>query len=441
MSSRLRTVFVLILFIIGIFTQLCAQVVNAADPINSTTQSNANCSDLNFLTAEQAFEAANDILYFDACANCTATSATSNATSANGAVIPATGQGANGLTAQQQAFVDKFHDTAQQLSIQYGIPWEAVMAQGIEESSAGTADFAVNRNNYFGINAQDANPGLASSFATPQAGWQGYYDFIANNPTYRNHGVFQGQAITDPQTYLQDIKNAGYATDSNYVNKNMALVNNIDAYAQSKGWASSAQLAQQNPQMLTNAAQHASQNGSSVANSTPSGTSGGTGSSTSCSSSTSNNAAPTGNIASTAQNLSNPSAKGQPCYIMGGGHGDLASLQQDIANGFTGNYGVDCSGFVRAVIYQATGKDPGAMDTNAMCANTAVYQHIPRAQAQPGDLAIDCQNHVEVITNVNGDGTYNTIGSHDTGCGPKLGPSPGNFQGTGDYVLRYTGSS
>jgi cell wall-associated NlpC family hydrolase len=151
--------------------------------------------------------------------------------------------------------------------------------------------------------------------------------------------------------------------------------------------------------------------------------------------------APTGNIAQVAQTMGGWGGQYQACYLTGGGHGTLDDLKQRIANHFANvngvNYGVDCSGFTRAVIYTATGKDPGGLSTSAMCASPE-YEHIPRAQAQPGDLAIRCDTHVEVITDVNG-GKFKTVGSHTSGCGPSYGPSPGTEQGNSSFVLRFKG--
>lgn len=147
-----------------------------------------------------------------------------------------------------------------------------------------------------------------------------------------------------------------------------------------------------------------------------------------------------GSIADVANQMGEWGAKFNACYVYGGGHGqDTEWLKQAIAHNFAGDFAVDCSAFVRAVIYQATGADPGQFNTNSMCADSSKFEKIPRNQAQPGDFSIDCENHVEVITGVNGDGTFKTVGSHKTGCGAGYGASPGSYQGTESYVLRYKG--
>ncbi|MBR5621458.1 glucosaminidase domain-containing protein [Candidatus Saccharibacteria bacterium] len=142
-----------------------------------------------------------------------------------------------GLSALQSAFVDKYHTIAIQLSSEYGIPWEAVMAQGILESTSGTSKYAVERNNFFGINAVDSNPDKATSFSTPQEGWKGYYEFIKNNSRYARAGAFNYP--NDPYGYIQAIKNAGYATDPNYVAKVSGLIKAIQNRASERNWLTS----------------------------------------------------------------------------------------------------------------------------------------------------------------------------------------------------------
>lgn len=197
-------------------------------------------SDLNFY-------AQNDILYYDP-------SGGQECTVAVGAY---SGEASAGLTAQQAGFVDQYHDIAESLSIQFGIPWETVIAQGILESAAGTSNFAVQKNNYFGIGAFDSNPNNAFYYDTPMAGWRGYYENIVKTATYRNHGVFQGETVTNPYAYLTAIKAAGYASDPAYIEKNSKLIKAIENRSAEKGWKSSAELAAEHPEMLANAAAHA----------------------------------------------------------------------------------------------------------------------------------------------------------------------------------------
>ena len=167
------------------------------------------------------------------------------------------GESTVGLSDLQASFVDTYHDIAATLSISYGIPWEAVVAQGILESASGTSEFATERNNFFGIGAFDSNPDNAFSYSSPEEGWRGYYENIKKTSTYRDNGAFVGEAITNPYVYIQIIKRAGYATDPDYVEKVSKLISAVEARATANGWQSSAQLASAYPEMLTNAATNA----------------------------------------------------------------------------------------------------------------------------------------------------------------------------------------
>lgn len=155
----------------------------------------------------------------------------------------------------QNAFIDKYYSIAQKFNVEYGIPWEAVMAQGILESASGTSQYATERNNFFGIGAFDSNPDNATSYPTAEDGWRGYYENIVNTSTYREHGAFNYPG--DPKGYIQAIKDAGYASDSNYVTKVDAIIDMVSNYAKTKGYQSSADIVASNPDAGANAKKYA----------------------------------------------------------------------------------------------------------------------------------------------------------------------------------------
>ncbi len=194
------------------------------------------------------FYAQNDIVFYDPDAsNCYVDS--------EGSSISAS-ESYGGLSAVQVGFVDTYHDIAASLSIKYGIPWETVMAQGILESASGNSNLAKNRNNFFGIGAYDSNPDHAYSYDSPKAGWEGYYKNIAKTATYRNHGVFSGETVTDPYAYAKAIKAAGYATASHYVASVSDLISKIEKLSEERGWPSSSEMANQYPEWKENAAKY-----------------------------------------------------------------------------------------------------------------------------------------------------------------------------------------
>lgn len=117
-----------------------------------------------------------------------------------------------------------------------------IIAQAVLESASGTSELAVKANNYFGLkyradrcptccgiyyktgSEQNADSSYTSSamqwmkFSSMENGVRGYFDFI-NTSNYANL-----RNVTDPKTYLENIKKDGYATSINYVQNLMAVI-------------------------------------------------------------------------------------------------------------------------------------------------------------------------------------------------------------------------
>lgn len=122
----------------------------------------------------------------------------------------------------------------------------AIIAQAVLESASGSSELAQNANNYFGLkwrenrcptsngyyikvgSEQNADGSYISSamkwfcFPNMEAGVQGYFDFINN----ANYSKLKG--VTDPRTYLENIKAAGYATSLKYVENLMNVIQKYD---------------------------------------------------------------------------------------------------------------------------------------------------------------------------------------------------------------------
>ena len=92
---------------------------------------------------------------------------------------------------RNEAFIEKYHSIAISLSSEYKIPWEAVMAQGILESAAGTSN---------------------------------------------DHGVCKGKNITDPYVYIETITAAGYCESPDYVKQVQELIGEVESYAEKRNW-------------------------------------------------------------------------------------------------------------------------------------------------------------------------------------------------------------
>lgn len=144
-----------------------------------------------------------------------------------------------------------------------------------------------------------------------------------------------------------------------------------------------------------------------------------------------------GSIAKIAQEMGSWGGEYQSCYIYGGGHSkDKAWMDEAIKNHFTGDYGVDCSGFVGAVIYKSTG-NLVVESTSSMCTDTTNYKEV--SDPKPGDIAINCASHTEIVLEVKDGKATKTVGSHSTGCGQDKGPSVPTYTQTWEKYLRYIG--
>ena len=140
----------------------------------------------------------------------------------------------------QTDFINEIAPYVQKWQKYYGFGvCSAIIAQACLESAFGQSDKA-QYNNYFGLkykgNRVTCNSGKFTStsaewkdgkyypiitewyaFANMDDGVQGYFQFIGS-------GKYKVKGITDPETYLQALKDGGYATSPNYVANNMRVV-------------------------------------------------------------------------------------------------------------------------------------------------------------------------------------------------------------------------
>lgn len=142
----------------------------------------------------------------------------------------------------RQEFIEKIASYVQKYAPAYGIKvCSPIIAQAILESGCGTSVLG-QYHNYFGLKyrkgrcptssgtinklGSEQNPDgsyteydmLWFKFPDMEAGVRGYFDFI-NIPAYANL-----KGVTDPETYLENIKADKYATSINYVSKLMRVI-------------------------------------------------------------------------------------------------------------------------------------------------------------------------------------------------------------------------
>lgn len=157
------------------------------------------------------------------------------------------------LDADKQKFVDDIAKCVKKYAGSYGINVHSpIIAQAILESGWGKSKLAADYHNYFGMKCGTKWTGPSVNMTTQEEyaagtlttikdnfrvydnmedGVKGYFEFIQLS-RYENL-----KGITDPQKYIETIKNDGYATSSTYVDSLMQIIKlyNLTAYDSAEG--------------------------------------------------------------------------------------------------------------------------------------------------------------------------------------------------------------
>lgn len=152
------------------------------------------------------------------------------------------------LDANKQKFVDDIAKYVKKYASSYGISvYSPIIAQAILESGWGKSKLAADYHNYFGMKCGTKWTGPSVNMTTQEEytagtlttikdnfrtydsmenGVKGYFEFIQLS-RYENL-----KGITDPQKYIEIIKNDGYATSSTYVDSLMQIIKlyNLTSY-------------------------------------------------------------------------------------------------------------------------------------------------------------------------------------------------------------------
>ena len=132
-------------------------------------------------------------------------------------------------------YIEYFKDIAMQEMIDYGIPASITLAQGILESGSGKGRLAVEANNHFGIKCHkwdgdkifhddDKKNECFRKYKDPQTSFRDHSVFLTTRSRYEFLFDFK---IDDYVSWSEGLKKAGYATDPNYPQK---LINIIERY-------------------------------------------------------------------------------------------------------------------------------------------------------------------------------------------------------------------
>lgn len=134
--------------------------------------------------------------------------------------------------ASTEEYIALFKTIAQEEMHFYGIPASITLAQGVLESNSGKGRLAVEANNHFGIKCHDWTGDRI--FHDDDASQECFRKYSDSKYSYRDHSLFLTQRSRyaalfklkkeDYKGWAKELKRAGYATDKNYPDKLISLI-------------------------------------------------------------------------------------------------------------------------------------------------------------------------------------------------------------------------
>lgn len=139
-------------------------------------------------------------------------------------------------------YIEKYSDIAVTKMKQHGIPASITLAQGILESGAGNSELAKKSNNHFGIKCHewegervyhddDIKNDCFRKYAKPEDSFEDHSQFL-KRPRYANLYELE---VTDYKAWANGLKQCGYATDPNYANRLIALIELYELHEYDRG--------------------------------------------------------------------------------------------------------------------------------------------------------------------------------------------------------------
>ena len=131
-----------------------------------------------------------------------------------------------------QEYFNQYRDIAIEQMMRYHIPASITLAQGVFESGAGKSELATRGNNHFGIKCNDwsgrrvyhDDDQQGECFRAYDSAFESYEDhskFLTSSQRYRS--LFNLD-ITDYRGWARGLKAAGYATNPQYANKLIDII-------------------------------------------------------------------------------------------------------------------------------------------------------------------------------------------------------------------------
>lgn len=136
-------------------------------------------------------------------------------------------------TAMVLEYIEKYKTIAKQDMVQYGIPASITLGQGILESGAGTGPLSAQANNHFGIKCHKEWTGPSIRYDDDEA-QECFRKYTDPNESFRDHSLFLTSRpryaslfALEKNDYIgwaKGLRAAGYATDKEYANKLIGLI-------------------------------------------------------------------------------------------------------------------------------------------------------------------------------------------------------------------------
>ena len=131
-----------------------------------------------------------------------------------------------------QEYFNQYKDIAIEQMMRYHIPASITLAQGVYESGAGRSELATKGNAHFGIKCNgwtgrtiyhddDRNNECFRAYGSAYESYEDHSRFLSSSARYRH--LFQLD-ITDYKGWARGLKAAGYATNPQYANKLIEII-------------------------------------------------------------------------------------------------------------------------------------------------------------------------------------------------------------------------
>jgi len=140
---------------------------------------------------------------------------------------------------RMKVYVLQYAEMAQKEMKKFGIPASITLAQGLLESQAGMGELAVKSNNHFGIKCHkgwrgasvshddDAKGECFRKYKKVEQSYRDHSEFLINRKRYSD--LFKMKK-TDYISWAHGLKKAGYATDPQYANKLISLIERYELW-------------------------------------------------------------------------------------------------------------------------------------------------------------------------------------------------------------------